>query len=166
MEKINEVLASNVRRLRKKRGWTQEMLSEKAHLSMATIQNVELGNRWVGLDTIQALANALDVQESRLFADPEGESAHIKKLLGAIEFNLTEAQGGFSDIIRKLTETKPQLQEQTPELGDLSPVKRQFIDEILASLNDSEVSDLLAKQRLLREAKASQSVVKRNQKRS
>lgn len=71
MKKIAEVLSGNLKRLRKDRGLTQEQLAERAELSLASIQHVELGLRWVSEDSVAALARALQVPQSALFEDPD-----------------------------------------------------------------------------------------------
>ncbi len=44
--------------LRKKRGWTQEVLAEKANITVRTIQRIENGTD-VSLDTLASISNAL-----------------------------------------------------------------------------------------------------------
>lgn len=75
MKPIAEILAENVKRLRKERGLTQEALAESAKtgddksLSFRTIQQIEYGERWPGPETVAALAEALGVQQDALFIE-------------------------------------------------------------------------------------------------
>lgn len=71
MLKISLILASNMKGLRKVLGWNQEILAEKAGLSIATIQSLETGRSWLGLDTVTALAKAFDVSDADLFQSGE-----------------------------------------------------------------------------------------------
>lgn len=57
-----------VRELRTERGWSQELLAERADLHRTYVVEVERGHRNASLDVIQALADALDVEPAALFA--------------------------------------------------------------------------------------------------
>ena len=67
MEKIDEILSSNIHRLRKTNGWSQEDLANKADVSWGAIQNIESRRSWPGLKTIRSIAHALNVDETELF---------------------------------------------------------------------------------------------------
>jgi len=54
-----------VKRLREKRGWTQEQLAECCGLSVRTIQRVERGEN-ASLETLQSLASVFEVDISKL----------------------------------------------------------------------------------------------------
>ena len=71
MNSIKEVIAANLKRIRKDKGFTQESLAEKTELSMSTIQHLELGNRWIGLETLANLCVALGVNEVEIFQQPD-----------------------------------------------------------------------------------------------
>ncbi|QEU93686.1 helix-turn-helix domain-containing protein [Streptomyces kanamyceticus] len=60
-------LAENVRNLRRTAGWSQEQLAEATDLSVGTVRKVEQGGD-VRMETLHALARALDVPTSALFA--------------------------------------------------------------------------------------------------
>ena len=63
------LLASNVRRLRKAWGVSQEKLALEAGLHRSYVTHVEAENRNVSLDNIERLAKALGVQVGDLFKD-------------------------------------------------------------------------------------------------
>lgn len=71
MKNIAECLAHNLRRLRKERKMTQEVLAERAGLSLGTIQLIETRKRWPERESVASLAQALGVPETSLFVDPE-----------------------------------------------------------------------------------------------
>jgi transcriptional regulator with XRE-family HTH domain len=60
-----------VRQLRLDRGWSQELLAEKAQLHRTYVVEVERGHRNASLDVIQALATALSVPPATLFQDDD-----------------------------------------------------------------------------------------------
>ena len=64
-----ELLARNVRRLRRERGLTQEELAHATGLRQAHISEVEAGKRNIALDGISGIARGLSVTVARLFQD-------------------------------------------------------------------------------------------------
>ena len=56
-----------VRRLRLEKGWTQEVLADRARLHPTYIGGIERGERNVGLDNIIRLARALGEHPAALF---------------------------------------------------------------------------------------------------
>lgn len=69
MAKIEEVLAANIKSLRKARGLTQEKLSERAGMSLTGLQGIEYCLRWPSPDTVRKITSALGVPEGALFQD-------------------------------------------------------------------------------------------------
>jgi transcriptional regulator with XRE-family HTH domain len=66
-------IAANVRRVRRQRGLTQETLAERADLGPAFVQKVERGVTNLSVETLVALATALDVKPQDLFEPAELE---------------------------------------------------------------------------------------------
>lgn len=64
-----ETFGRRVRQLQLAKGFTQEVLAEKAGLHPTYIGSIERGERNVGLDNILKLARALDEPPSALFVD-------------------------------------------------------------------------------------------------
>ncbi|MGC2111081.1 MAG: helix-turn-helix transcriptional regulator, partial [Candidatus Korobacteraceae bacterium] len=65
----NDLLARNVRALRKKRGWSQEAMAEECGLHRTYVGAIERGERNVTLDTLKQLADALGVSSAELISD-------------------------------------------------------------------------------------------------
>ena len=73
MEKeIRLVLARNVRRLRRGRGWSQEQLADRCGLHRTYVGAVERGERNLSLDSMARLAAALDTDVAALLTLPWG----------------------------------------------------------------------------------------------
>lgn len=66
---IREIFKNNLRYYRKKRGLTQEALSEKIGLNPKYITDIESRAKFPSADTIDAIAAALQIQPSQLFAE-------------------------------------------------------------------------------------------------
>lgn len=62
-----------MRRMRRQRGLTQEALAERADLGRAFLQKVERGVTNLSVETLVALARALDVKPQELFEPAELE---------------------------------------------------------------------------------------------
>lgn len=55
-------MGERIAKLRMQQGWTQEQLSEMAGITQANLRNVEAGRYNVGLDVLNAIADALDAE--------------------------------------------------------------------------------------------------------
>ena len=64
---IETILSENIKTLRKKLGWSQEMLAEKTGVSAPYITQIEIGKRTPSLDIVEKLASARGVEYKTLF---------------------------------------------------------------------------------------------------
>ena len=64
--KVRKILASNVRRERMARGWSQEGLGSKAGTSQVYISEIETGKKAASVDVLEALASALSCEPYEL----------------------------------------------------------------------------------------------------
>jgi transcriptional regulator with XRE-family HTH domain len=71
-----EQFATNLKALRKERGWSQEDLSRHTKLHTTAISKMERANRAPRFPTVVILAEALQVPAGRLF---EGIPAQIRR---------------------------------------------------------------------------------------
>lgn len=79
MEYIPEAIATVIRRLRKKRKKSQEVLSGLAGMAREHLGMVETGGRIPNLYTIWRIADALDMRPSELVALIEEEMERMEK---------------------------------------------------------------------------------------
>jgi transcriptional regulator with XRE-family HTH domain len=105
MPTIQELVGARVRELRKARGWTLEVLAEKANKHYTYIGGLERGDRNVTLEVMQAVANALQVPLKNLFS-LEPHPLELK-LNAPSDDILSAIQRGFRAII----DTKGKLAE-------------------------------------------------------
>jgi transcriptional regulator with XRE-family HTH domain len=73
------VLGQNIRRIRKESRLTQEDVSDKAHLNSSYFGRIERGEMNVTIETLMAIAQALNVDVSELF-DSEASSVDVARL--------------------------------------------------------------------------------------
>jgi transcriptional regulator with XRE-family HTH domain len=65
---IKKQLGAKIKRLRQKRGLTQEQLAEKVDIATRTLSGVETGENFVTAETLEKFLTALNVSISELFA--------------------------------------------------------------------------------------------------
>ncbi|MEU0674434.1 helix-turn-helix domain-containing protein [Streptomyces sp. NPDC006172] len=101
-------LQENVRSHRRRMGWTQEQLAEESDLSLGTVRKVEQGGS-VSVETIHALARALETTTSSLFAseapapvhEAEGDGPKLTELRRALMPPV-----GLSTVLTEPTEVR------------------------------------------------------------
>lgn len=64
-------LGRNIRRGRMEKGWSQQTLAGEANLSLRYLAGVERGEENPSLETLIAIAEALDMPPADLFVRPE-----------------------------------------------------------------------------------------------
>lgn len=68
---IREVLAQNLRRLRRDRGISQEALADSADIDRSYVSSLERGVYGATIDMVDKLANALGVEAADLLIRPK-----------------------------------------------------------------------------------------------
>ncbi len=75
---VYDFVGKNIRKYRKKKGWTQKELAEKSRYSKQFISNMENNvHQTFSLGTIWKLSQVLEVQLSDLCEEPEKEKQEI-----------------------------------------------------------------------------------------
>ena len=67
MTDLRELLAQNIKKYRKIRGFSQEMLAEKAHTSTTHIGMIEIGKKFPSPKMLEQIAEALGIDTPELF---------------------------------------------------------------------------------------------------
>lgn len=84
MESTKELLGRRIKELRKTRGLSQDELSEKVDIDPKHLSRIEVGRGFPSLDTLEKIANALNVEMKDFFEfDHEAKSA--KELMKTLE---------------------------------------------------------------------------------
>ena len=78
---VRDIVASNIKRLRKERGITQAQLAEMTDLSNTYIANIECGKTWISDTTLEKLSNALKVEFHVLFLEKTDNLSNINEEL-------------------------------------------------------------------------------------
>lgn len=65
---IKKQLGSKIKRLRQKRGYTQEQLAEQIGIATRTLSGIEIGENFVTADTLEKVFDVLNVTSTELFA--------------------------------------------------------------------------------------------------
>lgn len=67
-QNIKQIVAYNLKRIRKERGLTQAELAELADISNTYIANIECGRTWISDKTLERFTAALAIEPQELFA--------------------------------------------------------------------------------------------------
>lgn len=70
---LKQELGEKIKRVRKKRGLTQEQLAELIDISSRNLSNIELGQNFPKAETLERILKSLDITTEELFANE-----HIK----------------------------------------------------------------------------------------
>jgi transcriptional regulator with XRE-family HTH domain len=65
-----QVVAANLRRIRRERGFSQETLAYEAEVNRTYVSKLEKGATWVGLEILVRLAQTLQVDPADLLQRP------------------------------------------------------------------------------------------------
>lgn len=97
------ILGSRIRSARKEKGFTQELLAEKADISLAYMGEIERGVKYPSMNVFIKLVEVLDVSADYLMRDKlETGKVHV-----------------FNDITRKMEHLKPKQVNAISELIDV-----------------------------------------------
>ena len=66
---IKKELGEKIKRIRKKRGFTQEQLAEMIDISSRNLSNIEIGASFLKAETLEKLLIALNITTEELFAN-------------------------------------------------------------------------------------------------
>ena len=95
MANLRDILANNLKENRKKCGFSQAKLSEKAEISTQYVAMIEVSRKFPSPEVLERIAKALGIEAYELFVvEPSPESAMVKlhdSLVENIERIISEA---------------------------------------------------------------------------
>jgi len=97
MQTTKKLLGQRIRELRKNKGLSQDQLSEIIGIDPKHLSRIEVGKSFPYMETLEAIAGALDVEIKDLF-----EFHHLSKEAATIEEINKLLQGASEDQIRKV----------------------------------------------------------------
>lgn len=80
MTNLRQLLAFTMKEKRRILGYSQAKLAEKADLSTQYIAMIELGRKFPGPETLERIAEALELDVPELFSMPPTEKGLLKKI--------------------------------------------------------------------------------------
>lgn len=83
-DELQTRVIQNIRALRKKKGFSQEKLADKADISRQMMNDIEGRRRWLTKKTLVKLANALEVDVHELFIPSAQENEKTKGIYDTI----------------------------------------------------------------------------------
>ena len=109
-EELCETLSSNIKKYRKG-FFTQETLAEKVGLSAQQINGIEGGRKWVSVDSLVRIADALGVEVYQLFIPKDKplieieETPEIELIRSELEKQIyCDVRKSFNKMIDKMEE--------------------------------------------------------------
>jgi len=104
MDNVRVLVGERIRNLRKERGWSQEELGEKADLHHTYVGAVERGEKNASIDTLDKIADALDIEMVDLFTLTKGKM-NVDKLRACIIEEVKESSPATLKLIAALIQT-------------------------------------------------------------
>ena len=80
MERQQSIFVQNLRKQRRKSGFTQAQLAEKVNVSTHHIGMIELSRNNPTLELVERIANALNIKTYELFIDPLSPNVELERL--------------------------------------------------------------------------------------
>ena len=122
MTKIRELLASNIRKYRHARGWSQAKLAEKVGTSAHYIGMLETQWKYPSPEMVERIAAALDIDSTDLYRKDVDPGEVVNSLHNAILANLCGVVSGFAKSQMRGVEAKDDGESmQDEEIPDPEP---------------------------------------------
>ena len=97
--KLKNLFASNLKRLRQEKGYTQQELAELCNMSTTTIGMYEVGGRTPSFATIELIADKLGIEAAQLFSNAKNNN--LEQSADKIKLELGRAVADFDKPMLK-----------------------------------------------------------------
>jgi transcriptional regulator with XRE-family HTH domain len=101
---IKGILAANLKENRRKKGLTQEKLSEQAGMSLQYLAMLELARKFPSGEMLERLANALDIEPHQLFSVAPTPEESLERLHQSIVADIRQEITGMKQAVREALE--------------------------------------------------------------
>ena len=99
MAQLQGIFVQNLKKYRKKCGFTQAQLAEKVNVSTHHIGMIELSRNYPTLELVERIANALNIKTHELFIDPLAPNEELEQLRQEIRDDLRQLLDEFLEKI-------------------------------------------------------------------
>jgi len=97
MAHLQKILVQNLKKHRRKCGFTQAQLAEKVKVSTHHIGMIELSRNYPTLELVERIANALNIKTYELFIDPLAPNEELERLRQEIRSDFKQLFDEFMD---------------------------------------------------------------------
>lgn len=133
MRHIGEILALNMKELRKERGWRQADLAERAGMGVEAIKKLETAAAGFSRESVSKIAQAFGVDESRLFSDPDLVITPAPKTALKVLENAIDGKDA------RIKELEKAISSQTPLLLAV----QRLLDRLPPDIDERDINTLL-----------------------
>jgi transcriptional regulator with XRE-family HTH domain len=96
---VKEILAQNLKKHRKRLGFTQPELAERAGMSTNYLGMIEVARNFPTADVLERLAAALGIKSNELFSVSDSSEIAMEQLQTAILGKLDQKMDGLDQVI-------------------------------------------------------------------
>jgi len=95
MARLQDIFVRNLKKHRRKCGFTQAQLAEKVNVSTHHIGMIELSRNYPTLELVERIANALDIEIYELFIDSLSPNTELERLRQEIKCDTRQLLSEF-----------------------------------------------------------------------
>jgi transcriptional regulator with XRE-family HTH domain len=99
---IKEIFSENLRKIRRKKGLTQEKLAEKASMSLQYLALLEIGRKFPSGEMLEKLATALGIESYELLAVAPSANNELELLRSDIIREVKTLNESFAKNLEKI----------------------------------------------------------------
>ena len=97
-------IGQRIRRARKQKGWTQQMLAEKCSISLSFVGHIERGTRYMSLDTFAVLCDTLEIDAEELLWGPRPEEYGLPDMWKQSKLQNSGNYGMYTEIMKSVAQ--------------------------------------------------------------
>ena len=101
MARLQDIFVKNLKKHRRKSGFTQAQLAEKVNVSTHHIGMIELSRNYPTLELVERIANALGIEIYELFIDPLSPNTELERLRQEIKGDTRQLLDEFLEKVVK-----------------------------------------------------------------